>query len=208
MLPYHQVTKDFLKGVIQENKKLLRMSEVKFVNVPAFDEIAVKHLYSAVLKKEGMAAYFPDKFPKNTQCEKAYFYNVWNTLYPEQVKEVIKHANEQRYTVSNQAAQENSIAISEGWQRELDSMPFISKQRGRMTFLLKQKSAIRVERKPKITYEVHESLKRPRVAQDLNLSQVQPQASAPSQTQYTPKGTKKITPTILEHGDTQMKDGK
>ena len=87
-------------------------------------------------------------------------------------------------------------------------MPFISKQRGRMTFLLKQKSAIRVERKPKITYEVHDSLKRLRVAQDLNLSQVQPQASAPSQTQYTPKGTKKITPTILEHGDTQMKDGK
>ena len=50
MLPYHQVTKDFLKGVIQENKKLLRMSEVKFVNVPAFDEIAVKHLYPAVVK--------------------------------------------------------------------------------------------------------------------------------------------------------------
>ena len=66
MLPYHQVTKDFLKDVIQENKKLLRMSEVKFVNVPTFDEIAVKHLYSAVVKMEGMAAYFPDKFPKNT----------------------------------------------------------------------------------------------------------------------------------------------
>ena len=66
MLPYHQVTKEFLKGVLQGQKKLLKMSEVRFINVPAFDEIAVKYLYSDVIKKEGMAQYFPDKFPKNT----------------------------------------------------------------------------------------------------------------------------------------------
>ena len=77
------MTKDFLKDVIQGKKKLLKMSDVKFVNVPAFDEIGVKYLYQAVIKRDGMAVYFPDKFPKNTQCEKAYFYNVWNTIYPE-----------------------------------------------------------------------------------------------------------------------------
>ena len=157
---------------------------------------------------ERMADYFPDKFPKNTQCDKAYFYNVWNSLYPEQVKEVINHANAQRYTVSSQAAKENSIKISEGWRNELDSMPFVSKQKGRMTFLLKQKSAIRIERKPKITYEVHASLRRPVDSTALNLSQVQPQATAPSQGQLTPGGTKKIKPTILEIGDTEMKGKK
>ena len=83
MLPYHQVTKDFLKDVIQGNKNLLKMSEVNFVNVPAFDEIGVKHLYDQVIAKEGMAQYFPTNFPKNTQCDKSYFYNVWNTIYPE-----------------------------------------------------------------------------------------------------------------------------
>ena len=55
MLPYHQVTKDFLKDVIQGNKNLLKMNEVKFVNVPAFDEIGVKHLYDQVIAKEGIA---------------------------------------------------------------------------------------------------------------------------------------------------------
>ena len=104
MLPYHQVTKDFLKDVIQEKKKLLKMDDRKSVNVPAYDEIAVKYLYPAVINQEGMSIYFPDKFPKNTYCDKEYFWTVWNTLYPQQVKEVIKYANEQRYTVSNQAA--------------------------------------------------------------------------------------------------------
>ena len=105
MLPFHQVTKDFLKDVLQEKKSLLLMDDMKPVNVPAFDEIGVKYLYDEVVKKEGMSKYFPDKFPKNTQCDKAYFYNVWNTIYPEQVKEVIQYANKQRYTVSNQDAE-------------------------------------------------------------------------------------------------------
>ena len=48
MLPYKMVTKDFLKDVLMGKKKLLKMSEVRFINPPLFDEIAVKHLYDDV----------------------------------------------------------------------------------------------------------------------------------------------------------------
>ena len=48
MLPYKMVTKDFLKDGLQNKKKLLKMSEVKFINPPLFDEIAVKNLYKDV----------------------------------------------------------------------------------------------------------------------------------------------------------------
>ena len=41
------------------------MSQVRFVNVPCFDEISVKRLYAQVLQEPGMSAYFPDKYPKN-----------------------------------------------------------------------------------------------------------------------------------------------
>ena len=140
----------------------MKMNEVSFVNVPAFDEIAVKHLYADVMKKEGMAAYFPSKFPKNTQCDKAYFWNIWHTKYPAQVKEVIKFANKQRYSVTNEAAELNSITITDEWARELESMPFVSKERGRMSALLKMKSKIATKRKEKTKYDVHDSLKRPR----------------------------------------------
>ena len=49
-MPYKMVTKDYLKDVLQGKKKLLKMSEVRFINLPLFDEIAVKHLYNDVLK--------------------------------------------------------------------------------------------------------------------------------------------------------------
>ena len=76
------VTKDHLKAVLQGKKKLLKMHQVKFVNPPFFSEIGVKNLYAKVILQPGMAVYFPDKYPKGQQCDKAYMYNVWVTLYP------------------------------------------------------------------------------------------------------------------------------
>ena len=69
------------------------MSEVKFINPPLYDEIAVKNLYSEVSQLELIKNYFPESFPKGCQCDRSYFYNVWNTMYPEQVKETIDFAN-------------------------------------------------------------------------------------------------------------------
>ena len=64
MLPYKMVTKDFMKDVLQGKKKLLKMHQVKFINAPLFDEIAVKHLYADVSKLPLTKDYFPDEFPK------------------------------------------------------------------------------------------------------------------------------------------------
>ena len=46
-----------------------------------------------------MAEYFPDKFPIGRTCNREYMYNVWNTMHPEDVKEVIEYANSQRYSI-------------------------------------------------------------------------------------------------------------
>ena len=69
-------------------------------------------------------------------------YNVWNTIYPDDVKKVIDHANSQRYAIDADKNKEHAIIITEEWQKELDSMPFISKQKGRMSHLLKIKSKV------------------------------------------------------------------
>ena len=58
------VTKDFLKQVLTDEKKLLKISKVKFINPPAYDEIGVSKLYEEVLKLPTMKQYFPDSFPK------------------------------------------------------------------------------------------------------------------------------------------------
>ena len=137
MPPYDIVTKDHLKAVLSGNKAFLKMTEVRFCNPPAYDEIGVKALYEKVLKQPGMARYFPDKLPKGKQMSKAYMYNVWRTLHPEEVKGVIEYANKVRYGITNEKIKGDSIIITEQWQQELASMPFDSKQKGKMSHLLK-----------------------------------------------------------------------
>ena len=137
MPPYEMITKDFLREVLKEDKALLKMQNVKFVNVPAYDEIGVKALYEKAVKMPHMARYFPTKYPKGRRCDKAYMYNVWNTVHPEDVKEVIEYANSQRYSVTAEKVRDETITITEAWKAELEAMPFVSKQKGRMSHLLK-----------------------------------------------------------------------
>ena len=74
-------TKDLAKEVFTGNKKLLKMRDVKFINVVKYDELSVKNLYQKLLSLEGMTLYFPTKYPKGRQCDRAYLFNVANTLY-------------------------------------------------------------------------------------------------------------------------------
>ena len=90
-------------------------------------------------------------------------YNVWNTIHPENVQAVFEYANSVRYAVDNEKMKENTILITEEWQRELEAMPFVSKVKGKMSALLKQKSKIMAERKDRVTYEAYDFTgKRPR----------------------------------------------
>ena len=64
------MTKDFMKLVLQGDKKLLPKSGIKEINVNKYDEISVKNIYSMMLQREELKPYFPDKYPKGRQCDK------------------------------------------------------------------------------------------------------------------------------------------
>ena len=149
------------------------------VQAPHWDEIGVKNMYKRIVSQPELAKFFPEKFPKGSQCDKTYMFNVWNSIKPEQVKLVIDHANSQRYSLQNEEVKQNSIVLTEDWQRELESMPFVSKQKGKMCALLKMKSAIGVQRKPRKTYEPVDFMKRPRDY----LEQISGKTLAPTQSQ-------------------------
>lgn len=170
MPPYVMVTKDHLKSVLAGKKELLKMNEVNFCNAPAYDEIGVKALYDRVITRPNMALYFPDKYSKGRQCCKEYMYNIWNTLHTDEVQEVIAYANRQRYEISGEKMKQESIIITEKWMAELDSMPFVSKQKGRMSHLLKQKSKVQAVPKERIIYGAFDFEKR---ARDMELRQQQ-----------------------------------
>ena len=42
------INKDFLKQVFANDKRLMKLSELKPVNVPKFDELSVKNIYPKI----------------------------------------------------------------------------------------------------------------------------------------------------------------
>ena len=157
------VNKQFFKDVLANKKDLIRIFDVKFCNAPAFDEIGVKALYERVLKRPGMAKYFPDKYPKGKACNREYMYNIWHTIHPEEVQQVIAHANSQRYSITAEKQAQEAILISDKWMEEIEAMLFTSKIKGRMSMLLKQKSKVNAVPKERITYPAYDFEKRMRV---------------------------------------------
>ena len=54
------INKDFLKDVLMEKKRLFNLSEVKYVNVPMYDELSVKNLYPMMIQHPEFAICMPD----------------------------------------------------------------------------------------------------------------------------------------------------
>ena len=91
------VNKDFLKAVLNDEKRLLTMNECKVINVPKFDELSVKNIYPLFKKDQSFMVYFPDVFPKDRWPHREYFFTVLNTVYPEYLAKLITHANKMRF---------------------------------------------------------------------------------------------------------------
>ena len=58
MPPEKQVNKDFLKAVFTNEKKLLKKSEVNYISVPHWDELAVSKLWPQMKSDPAINIYF------------------------------------------------------------------------------------------------------------------------------------------------------
>ena len=56
--------KDFLKLVLADEKKLMPINEVRFINVPHYDEVSVKRLWPKMKLAPNFMLYFPDRLPQ------------------------------------------------------------------------------------------------------------------------------------------------
>lgn len=52
MPPFLMVNKEFLKDVLADRKALLKMDQVRFINVPKYDEVSVTQLYKKALAQD------------------------------------------------------------------------------------------------------------------------------------------------------------
>ena len=53
-------------------------------------------------------------------------FNILNTFQPTYLQALIKHANDQRNSVSNDAIAREAIEVSDDWWNALNSVPFVS----------------------------------------------------------------------------------
>ena len=120
------MNKDFLKAVFTRKKALLKLNDVKRINVPLYDELSVIQIWPMVKGNAKLMAYFPEKLPKGRVPDRAYFFNILNTLHGDYVHTLVKHANEQRNSASEMARPLESIEIDDEWFTQLMEQPFIS----------------------------------------------------------------------------------
>ena len=78
--PEKMLNKDFLKKVLKEEKKLLSLKEVKYVNVPHYEELSVKKFWPILREDETLMKYMPEFANVNTIPDRVYFWNVANTV--------------------------------------------------------------------------------------------------------------------------------
>jgi hypothetical protein len=86
------LNKDFLRDILQDKKKLMKQSEIRMVTVPKYDELSVKTLLPQWQDDPEFWVYFPDKLPKDRVPDRDYFFTILNTLKPEYVDEMVRHA--------------------------------------------------------------------------------------------------------------------
>ena len=118
--------KDFLKLVLIGTKSLLKLSEVKWVSAPHFDEISVASLYPKFSKDPALMRYFQDQYPRNKLPDRSYFFKVLNTVHEGRVQEMIRHANKQRIAAAECGISEDAVVVSKEWWQRLNEMPFMS----------------------------------------------------------------------------------
>ena len=81
--PKAMVNKDFLRQVFVEEKKLLPLSDVKWIQMPRYDELSVVNLYPKFKADAEIMAYLPDRLPKGRLPDREYLFNIVNTVHPE-----------------------------------------------------------------------------------------------------------------------------
>ena len=78
------------------------ISEVKFINVPHYDEVSVKQLWPKMKLATDFMKYFPDKLPQGRLPNREYFFNIMNSCCCEYVTKLIKHASAQRNSIARE----------------------------------------------------------------------------------------------------------
>ena len=122
------VNKDFLRQIFAEEKSLLKLSEVKWVTAPRFDELSVTNLYPKMQADAAFMRYMPDRLPKGRLPEREYFFNVLSTLHPKYTRTLISNASNHRHDAEKNRDELGVVKASQDLWDRLTAVPFKSRK--------------------------------------------------------------------------------
>ncbi len=124
--PEKMVNHDFMKLVLSEQKAFLPLAQVRFCNLPKYDELSVKKFWPLTQGVVDFMKYMPDPQEDGRLPERAYFWNVLNTVNSDYVAQLISHASQQRMQANQKGEGADTIEISEEMWKKLNLLPFVS----------------------------------------------------------------------------------
>ena len=96
--------------------------------MPQYDELSVRSLWPEMKKDPLFLSYFPSKYPKDKGPPRDYFFNILHTLYPDYLGQLMANANKARMEAGGLGQQSESIRISQFWEEELKTLPYLSRK--------------------------------------------------------------------------------
>lgn len=120
------LNKDFLRQILAEEKKLLALKDVKWIEVPKYDELSVNSIFDKFKADENLMAHIPDRLPKGRVPDRGYFFNVLHSLYPDFVAQMVRVAQDNRNKASATSHENSVIKVSDDWWKKLNEVPFTS----------------------------------------------------------------------------------
>jgi hypothetical protein len=107
-------------------KELIPQSQIRAVCVPKYDELSVHGLIRDVMTNKDLGKFFPDQRTPSDLPDREFFFNVINTVEPDYLAALIKHAQNQRFENKVPDENPNIIEVTSFWKKELEASPYFS----------------------------------------------------------------------------------
>ena len=124
--PYNNLNKDMLKGILNGSKSVFNLGEIRHINVPLYEELNVKKIFEHYKEEPLLKPYMPDKMAKGRQIDRTWFFNVFGTIFPQVLHEMIRNALSVRNDKSAEDEAKEKIEITEEFKNMLASINFKS----------------------------------------------------------------------------------
>lgn len=117
----------FLRAILCEEKKAIKNSELRHIDVPFFAELSVKNMYEDAMRDPEVSEYLPDKKMCSGKLpERAFFFGVLATKRHGYLTKVVADANSQRFKAGEGSKKKDGILLSDAWLDELTKHPYYS----------------------------------------------------------------------------------